>query len=302
MSNRSEKHHYLINAIGGRTPTTASARLKSLLLNRMHGVSFSAYTGNQKPGDEISVEQIEHRMATLSEHFNWVRSFSVTEGNQHIPRVAKTFGIKTLVGAWLGGDAEKNRTEIERLIALCHEGCVDIAAVGNEVLYREELTEEELLGYINEVKARVPRHIPVGYVDAYYEFEDRPQLTKTCDVLLANCYPFWEGCALPYATLYMQDMYRRVKRVANGKRVIISETGWPSAGGAHYGAEAGKEGALNYFLRAMEWAQEEGIELFYFSSFDEAWKTTSEVGEGAVGAHWGLWDQEEAFKYVGTLD
>ena len=93
----------------------------------------------------------------------------------------------------------------------------------------------------------MPSHIPVGYVDAYYEFEDRPQLTNACDVLLANCYPFWEGCALPYATLYMQDMYRRVKRVANGKRVIISETGWPSAGGAHYGAEAGREGALNYF-------------------------------------------------------
>jgi len=268
----------------------------------MHGVSFSAYTGDQKPGDEISAAQIEHRMATLSEHFNWVRSFSVTEGNQLIPRVAKTFGIKTLVGAWLGGDVEKNRNEIERLIALCHEGCVDIAAVGNEVLYREELTEDELLAYINEVKARVPSHIPVGYVDAYYEFEDRPQLTKTCDVLLANCYPFWEGCALPYATLYMQDMYRRVKRVADGKRVIISETGWPSAGGAHYGAEASREGALNYFLKAMEWAHEENIEMFYFSSFDEAWKTTSEAGEGAVGAHWGLWDQEETFKYVGALD
>ena len=118
---------------------------------------------------------------------------------------------------------------------------MDIAAVGNEVLYREELTEEELLGYINEVKARVPRHIPVGYVDAYYEFEDRPQLTKTCDVLLANCYPFWEGCALPYATLYMQDMYRRVKRVADGKRVIISETGWPSAGCLLYTSDAADE-------------------------------------------------------------
>ena len=62
----------------------------------------------------------------------------------------------------------------------------------------------------------------MGYVDAYYEFEDRPQVTEACDVLLTNCYPFWEGCALPYATLYMQDMYRRVQKVANGKRVIIS--------------------------------------------------------------------------------
>ena len=99
MSNRSEKLHYLIIPEGDSS--TVSARLKSLLSNRMHGVSQCLYW-DQKPGDEISAAKIEHCMATLSEHFNWVRSFSVTEGNQLIPRVAKTFGIKTLVGAWLG--------------------------------------------------------------------------------------------------------------------------------------------------------------------------------------------------------
>ena len=230
-------------------------------------------------------------------HFNWVRSFSTTQGNEHIPKVAHAMGMKTLVGAWLGKDADKNRLEIENLIALANDGVVDVAAVGNEVLYRGDLEESELLEFMSEVRERVPSQVPIGYVDAYYEFEDRPNVTAACDVLLTNCYPFWEGCALPYATLYMQDMYRRVIKVAQGKRVIVSETGWPSSGGTFYGAESSLQGAYLYFLRAMEWAAEENIEMFYFASFDEGWKVSGEAGEGDVGAHWGLWDEEERFKY-----
>jgi len=202
------------------------------------------------------------------------------------------------VGALPWKDQDKNRLEIENLIALAEQGSVDVAAVGNEVLYRGDLEEQQLLDVMSEVRARLPREIPMGYVDAYYEFEDRPKITEACDVLLTNCYPFWEGCAHPYAILYMQDMYRRVQRVAQGKRVIISETGWPSAGGSFYGAESSPQGASLYFLRAMEWAASEEIEMFYFSSFDEAWKVAGEAGEGDVGAHWGLWDKDEQFKYA----
>ena len=44
-----------------------------------------------------------------------------------------------------------------------------------------------------------------------------------------------------------------------------------------------------------EGADEEGVEIFYFSSFDEAWKVDK---EGDVGAYWGLWDEEGNLKYV----
>ena len=245
MGKRTGKHHYLI----GQDNRSASehdldARLEQLLEEKMHGISFSAYTKGQKPGDELTREQIEYRMTLLAPRFNWIRSFSTTQGNEYIPQVAKAMGLNTLVGAWLGENPDKNRNEIEKLIELAHEGAVDVAAVGNEVLYRGDLDETELLDFIAEVKERLPSTVPMGYVDAYYEFEARPQVTDACDVLLTNCYPFWEGCALPYATLYMQDMYRRVQKVANGKRVIISETGWPSSGGNFYGAESSLQGAL----------------------------------------------------------
>lgn len=299
MSHREGKLHHLLGQDPiSTTPTLLDDRLAAICKQGMHGISFSAYSEDQKPGDQLNEPDIDARMAVIAPLFGWVRSFSTTDGNEIIPKVAKRYGLKTLVGAWLGRDAEENRAEIEKLIELAHAGLVDVAAVGNEVLYRDDLSEDELLAFMTEVRERLPADIPMGYVDAYYEFEDRPRVTAACDVLLTNCYPFWEGCALPYSTLYMQDMYRRVQKVAQGKRVIITETGWPSAGGAFYGAEASPQGAYTYLLKAQEWAIEENIEMFYFSSFDEPWKVSGDAGEGDVGAHWGLWDKYENFKFA----
>lgn len=259
----------------------------------MHGICFSIYEDGQQPGSIIKEAQVERRVKILKPYSNWVRSFSCIEGNEHIPKIAKKYGMKTLVGAWLSNDLELNEREIESLIALAKKGLVDVAAVGNEVMYRKDLSEEQLLEYIKRVKDALP-NIPVGYVDAYYEFSHRPNITDICDVILTNCYPYWEGCPIEYSIAHMQSMYESAKNAGNGKRVIITETGWPSEGGSLKGAIATPENAMRYFIETQNWSNSNGIENFYFASFDESWK----VGpEGDVGAYWGLWDKNENIKY-----
>ena len=54
------------------------------------------------------------------------------------------------------------------------------------------------------------------------------------------------------------------------------------------GAVPSLENAIKYFINAYQWAEEEGIEIFYFSSFDETWKVDA---EGDVGAYWGTLGQ-----------
>lgn len=266
---------------------------RDLLDDGMHGLCFSAYGEGQEPGQQLPDEQIRRRIEIIKPYTNWIRSFSCTEGNENIPRIAKEYGIKTLVGAWLSNDAETNENEINGLIELAEEGVVDIAAVGNEVLYREDLSESELLQFIYRAKEQITS-IPVGYVDAYYEFANRPNITEACDVILANCYPFWEGCHQDYALLYMKDMFRRAQNAGGGKKVIVSETGWPSQGSSLEGAQPSIENYLKNFISAQKWSKEEGIEIFYFSSFDESWKVGD---EGDVGAYWGLWDKDENLKF-----
>lgn len=277
-----------------KSPVELDNLFGEVLESGMHGLCFSLYEDGQKPGDIISEEQVRRRMKIIAPFTKWVRSFSCTEGNEFIPMIAKEYGIKTLVGAWLGDDPEVNEKEIEGLIKLANEGFVDIAAVGNEVMYRKDLTEEELLDFIDRVKKAIPEAIPVSYVDAYYEFTIKPRITEACDLILTNCYPYWEGCPLDYSLAHMKSMYHQALEAGKGKKVIITETGWPSQGESFKASHPSKENALKYFINTQLWSQQEDIDIFYFSSFDESWKVGT---EGEVGAYWGLWDKIEKLKY-----
>ena len=279
--------------VNGLNQSELKAQCEQFLDAKMHGICFSPYEGTQEPGDPISEAQVRRKLELLVPHTQWIRVFSCTQGNEIIPKLAKEYGFKTLVGAWLGEETDKNEEELQGLIALASAGYVDVAAVGNEVMYREELEEEELVEYILRAKQAL-KGIPVGYVDAYYEFTNRPKITEVCDVILANCYPYWEACHIDYSLLYMKQMYYQAVQAASGKRVIITETGWPSSGDALGAAEPGFENALKYFINAQAWSQQEGIEMFHFSAFDEGWKVGA---EGSVGAFWGLWGANEQRKF-----
>ena len=295
MSYRADK---IMSLSGGNLDNKTEKGLlnlyKRVLKSGMHGLCFSPYEEGQQPGDQLSEKQIRRRLKIIQPYTNWVRSFSCTEGNELIPVIAKEMGMKTLVGAWLGNDSEINKNEIAGLKKLAKDGYVDIAAVGNEVLYRKDLREEELLEFIYDVKKEIT-NVPVGYVDAYYEFRDKPRISEACDIILANCYPYWEGCSIEYSLLYMKDMYQQAKRAGNGKKVIITETGWPSQGQGLDGAIPSSINAMKYFINTQLWSKEEDIDIFYFSSFDESWKVGA---EGDVGAYWGIWDKDEKLKYV----
>lgn len=266
----------------------------NILKSGIHGLGFSMYEDGQEPGDYITEEQVMRRMKILKPHIKWIRSFSCIEGNEFVPKAAKALGIKTLVGAWIGDDREKNRQEIDALIEMANKGLVDIAAVGNEVLYRDDIPLEELKEYIQEVRQAIPEDIPVSYVDAYYEFNVHPDLTELCDVILTNCYPFWESCHIDYSLAHMQQMYGQTLTAAKGKKVIITETGWPSQGESLGAAQPSDNNFLKYFINTQLWCKKANVECFYFSSFDESWKIGD---EGDVGAYWGLWDKHEKLKY-----
>ncbi len=277
----------------GMSDDDLRALFRRMLERKIHGISFGPYVEGQGPGTEIPEAQIRERMSIIQNYVHWIRSFSCTDGNQASPKVAHENGLKTMVGVWLEGDLEKNEKELNNAIEIARAGHADIVAIGNEVLLRGDLSEDALIDYLSRFKQAVPG-VQVGYVDAYFKFVDHPRVTAACDVILANCYPFWEGCHADYSLLYMKEMYRRAVHAAQGKKVIISETGWPNIGTPVGAAVPSEINAIRYFLNTYQWAEEEGIEIFYFSSFDEAWKVHD---EGDVGAYWGLWDKDGKLKY-----
>lgn len=279
--------------ISNNSQTDLKNVFSNTLNTGLHGICFSPYLEGQNIGENLSEEQIQKRMEIVAPHTQWIRSFSCTQGNEFIPKKAREKGLKTMVGAWIDSNKENNAKEIGSLINLANQGLVDIAVVGNEVLLRKDLTEKELLAYIQYVKQAIPE-IPVGYVDAYYQFKEYPALVDTCDIVLVNCYPFWEGSHIDHATAHLNQMYSLAKKAANGKKVIITETGWPNKGTGNKEAHPSVENAMRYFVNIQNWSQQEKVDMFYFSSFDESWKVRH---EGDVGQAWGIWDKNENLKY-----
>lgn len=290
-------NRYLLNKQStiSENPKLLEEKAKAILDQKVSGISFSPYLEGQDPSIKsiITEQQIADRLEIIRPYTHWIRTFSTTNGNEEVPRIAHEKGLKTLVGAWLDSDKENNEIEINNIIRIGQAGYADLIAIGNEVLLRDDLEVEELIEYIRRVKKAVP-NVPVGYVDAYYMYVNFPEIVDECDVLFANCYPFWEHCALEISVEYMKKMYELVKTNAKGKPVVISETGWPTKGESYGAAVPSYENAMRYFINTYEWANQEHIHLFYFSSFDEVWKISH---EGEYGAYWGLWDKDGKFKF-----
>ncbi len=270
-----------------------SALFREKLNKGIHGLNFSPYVEGQDTDDVLIEAEIRQRMEIVAPHTQWIRTFSCTHGHELILAAAREKGLKTLAGAWISADKERNEREMEALIKLAKEGLVDMAAVGNEVLLRNELSAGEITAYLTRVREAI-KPIPVGYVDAYFHIADNPQLVKECDVIMINCYPFWEGSAIGNALTDLRKMYALTRSYAGNKKIIITETGWPSMGEKVNEAEPSVNNARIYFMQVKEWAEKEGVDLFYFSSFDESWKIKD---EGTVGARWGIWDKDEQLKY-----
>jgi GPH family glycoside/pentoside/hexuronide:cation symporter len=276
-----------------KTIQEISQHFKQILDNGVHGLCFSPYVEGQNIGDTLTKQQISHRLQIIATHTQWIRTFSCTEGNELIPALAKEKNLKVLAGAWISNDRQRNEKEIKQLIELANNGFVDMVAVGNEVLHRNEMPLNELVGYINRIKQSIPNHIPVGYVDAYYQYLENPSLVDACDVVFVNCYPFWEGATFELSMAYLDRMVALTQQIAKNKKVIITETGWPSIGDKVQDAVPDYVNAMKYFVSVQEWVKTSNIDVFYFSSFDETWKIKQ---EGIVGAGWGIWDKNEQLK------
>lgn len=256
---------------------------------RLYGIDFSM----SAQGAGIRIDEITQRMGIIAPYTEWVRSFSSTHGQEHIGAIAHKFGLKACMGAWLTSDRPANAMEMSALIARAQSGEADCAIVGSETLFRDDLGPAELLSYINQFRTAVP-NVPVTTADTYYALLNAPQVVADCDFAFVNYYPYWEGqdVSASIADLNAEDALLR--HTYPGKEVIVSETGWPSAGNTVGKGIPSRESAASYFVNFESWVQKQQHKAFYFEAFDEDWKATLEAPQEA---RFGIFDQNGVVKY-----
>ena len=261
---------------------------------KVYGLDFSPFIDGQDPnwGSQVDEAQLKNRLEVVAPYTEWIRTFGCRNGLEKTGQIAHELGLKSALGAWIGAYEKENEIEIENLIAAVNDGDSDMLIIGSEVLLRGDVTEDELVNYIYYVK-QMTTDIPVAYADVYSEILDHPAVVDASDVILVNYYPYWEGIVIENAVASIHRWHEKVTRAANGKPVVVSETGWPSDGDTVGNAVASSENASRFFLNFVSWARANDVPYFYFEAFDENWKAAY---EGPQGSHWGIWDKEGKLK------
>jgi len=239
-----------------------------------------------------SEEEISTDMPTLASLTHYILTYSSTGPAASIIQAAGAAHICVASGIWLGRDPAANAREMAAGEQLAMNSAVHSIIVGNEVLLRGDLSEDQLRTDIEQVRARLGRAVSITMADTSDQWIQHPQLAKEVDFITVHIYPFWQGVSINAAIQALDAAYQRVKATFPDKRIVIGETGWPSAGPAHGAAVPGAANQARYIREFINWAQTKGVQYFYFDAFDEGWK----VNEQGVGTHWGLYQQDGKVK------
>jgi exo-beta-1,3-glucanase (GH17 family) len=277
-----------------QTPPDFAGKLESVSVTYAPSVD-SAYPGTaQRP----TPEQIRADLAAIAPYTKAIRLYSSTGGAELVPPIAAQFGLKVAVGAWIEKDQERNEREIRSALDLArHNSNVNAIVVGNETQVRADMSVDDLIQLIQKVKRQSP--VPVTTGEIWTVWIDHPELASAVDFIGAHILPYWEGFDASRAVDHTIEFYDKLRQTHPGKRIVISEFGWPSAGYNYHGAVPGRAEQAMVIRDFVNRAQAYGIDYNIIEAIDQPWKTF----EGGVGPYWGLFDasREAKFPWVGPV-
>lgn len=255
----------------------------------------ASYAPYHRPGQSPFIEsfvasrsQIDEDLRFLSSKFACVRTYSVNQGLDQVPELARKYGMKMYLGIWIGREAKKNQKEIERGIELAKANAdvVQGVIVGNEVLLRREQTEAGLAAYIDQVKKQID--IPVTYADVWEFWLKHPALASSVDFVTVHILPFWEDDPQPIEASieHVSKVIGKVKHTFD-KPILIGETGWPSSGRQRETAVPSLVNEARYIREFVHLAETQNLDYNIIEAIDQPWKRRS---EGTVGGYWGIFD------------
>jgi exo-beta-1,3-glucanase (GH17 family)/glycosyltransferase involved in cell wall biosynthesis len=261
-------------------------------------VSYTPFEPDHVVDNIVDPDRIRAELKKLSTMTRAIRSYSSTEGNELVPPIAAEFGMKVTVGAWITKDDERNKREIAAAIDLARRnGNVIGIVVGNETIYRADQKLEDLIELIKQVKRSV--NVPVTTGEIWNIWRDNPELASNVDFIAAHVLPYWENFSSKQAVDQAVYLYGALREKFPGKRIVIAEFGWPSAGYNRLNADPGPFEQAVVLRNFVARADAIGMEYNIIEGLDRPWK----FFEGGVGPYWGILNAagEPKFSWSGPI-
>jgi exo-beta-1,3-glucanase (GH17 family)/cellulose synthase/poly-beta-1,6-N-acetylglucosamine synthase-like glycosyltransferase len=267
---------------------------------QLASVSYAPFAGNSHPdlSAPATAERIRTDLKLFSPLTRAIRTYSATGGVELVPAIANEFGLRVTLGAWIDKDKNRNEREIRSIIDLAHRNSnVSSVVVGNETIYRDDVKIGELIQYIQRVKRSVS--VPVTTGEIWSVWRDHPELVSAVDYIAVHILPYWEGVSENSAVDAAIGGYETLRRLYPGKRIVIAEFGWPSAGYNFKNATPGRIEQATVLRNFVARAEAFGIDYNIVEAIDQPWK----IFEGGVGPYWGLYDdaRHPKFEWSGII-
>jgi exo-beta-1,3-glucanase (GH17 family) len=280
--------------------------LADAAIERLPCVSYAPY---RRPGQTpfakgfvVSPAQIDADLALLAQRTRCVRTYSVDQGLDAVPALARKHGLRVLLGLWIGRDRAENERELARGLEVLRRDAdaIDAVIVGNEVMLRRELPAAVLAGYIARVRAATP--LPVTYADVWEFWLRHAELADAVSFVTVHLLPYWEDEPMPIdrAIDHVMRILERMRAAFPGKEVFVGEVGWPSRGRRREGAVPSAVNQARFVRELANAAAAAGTRYNVIEAFDQPWKRRL---EGTVGGFWGVLDAagREKFSLRGPM-
>ncbi|MDO7910803.1 glycosyltransferase [Pseudomonas monteilii] len=268
---------------------------------QISGFSYSPFRLNESPqrGQYPSEQELREDLAQLSTLTDSIRLYTVEGSQAQIPRLAEEMGLRVTLGIWISPDLERNEREIARAIELANTSrSVIRVVVGNEALFREEVTPQGLIAYLDRVRAAVK--VPVTTSEQWHIWKAHPELAGHVDLIAAHILPYWEFVPMQDSVQFVLDRARELKQQFPRKPLLLSEVGWPSNGRMRGGADATQADQAIYLRTLVNTLNRRGYNYFVIEAYDQPWKASD---EGSVGAYWGVFNaaRQQKFNFEGPV-
>ena len=140
-------------------------------------------------------------------------------------------------------------------------------------------------------------NVPVTTGEIWNIWREYPELASSVDFIAAHILPYWEGFSEKQAVDQAMIIHEKLRTAFPGKRIVIAEFGWPSAGYNQKAANPGQFEQAVVLRNFVSRAEKIGMEYNIVEAIDQPWK----FFEGGVGPYWGILNaaREPKFSWTG---
>lgn len=271
---------------------------------KLAGIAYSAYRAGQSPihGPHPTESQIDNDLHYLSAMTKSIRIYGITDVQEKIPEIAKKYGLTVEASLFLTGNESDDTRQIEQATKFvkAHPETIDSIIVSSEVLFRNTMTEEQIIKAITELRSKISPEIKLTVAEPSHIWFEHHGLADYVDYITIHYYAYWSGISIDNAAENTIDTYYAVRDTFK-KDVIIGETGWPSDG-LPISDDSSKimreqavpsiENQKKFVDDFRKLADSQNIQYYLFEAFDESWKKDEKLGTDTLDnfaeSNWGL--------------